>query len=47
MSTLAKIENDCKTYVKRVDEAVAMDLEKIRSDLNNLRVKAAQYGSTP
>ncbi len=46
MSTSAKLENDYKTYVKEVEEAVAAGLEKIRSDLNVLRAKAAQYGPT-
>ncbi len=46
MSTSAKLENDYKTYVKNVEEAVAADLEKIRSDLNGLRVKASHYGDS-
>jgi len=36
---------DYETYVKSVEEAAAADLEKIRSDLNALKEKAAQYGS--
>jgi predicted transcriptional regulator len=41
----SKLEKDYQDYVKSVEEAAAADLEKIRSDLNALKIKATQYGS--
>ncbi len=45
MSASNKLEDDYKAYVKSIEEAAATHLGKIRSDLNALKAKAAQYGS--
>ncbi len=45
MSASSKLEKDYQDYVKGVEEAVAADIEKLRSDLNALKRKAAQYDS--
>jgi hypothetical protein len=43
----SKLEKDYEVYVKNVEDAAAADLAKIRSDLNALKCKAAQYDSAP
>jgi predicted transcriptional regulator len=45
LSKSSKLEKDYQDYVKSVEEAAATTIEKIRSDLNALKLKAAQYGS--
>ena len=43
MSTLDKLQNDYRSFIENVERTAAADIEKIRSDLNALKEKAAQF----
>jgi hypothetical protein len=46
MSTLDKLQNDYQSYIQNVERTAAADIKKIRSDLNALKDKAAQFNQT-
>jgi hypothetical protein len=46
MSTLDKLQNDYQRFLENVNRTAAADIEKIRSDLNGLKEKAAQFNKT-
>jgi hypothetical protein len=46
MSTLDKLQNDYRSFIENVERTAAADIEKIRSDLNALKAKAAEFKET-
>jgi hypothetical protein len=46
MSTIDKLQNDYRSFIEKVERIAAADIEKIRSDLNALKAKAAQVNQT-
>ena len=42
MSASEKLESDYKRFIENIEHMAAQDIEKIRSDLNALKTKAAQ-----
>jgi hypothetical protein len=46
MSSLDKLQRDYQGFVENVERTAAADIEKIRQDLNALKVKAAEIPKT-
>jgi len=43
MSTSEKLDSDYRSFIKKAEQTAAADLEKIRSELDELRRQAAVY----
>ncbi len=46
MSSLDKLQKDYQSFIENVEHTAKADIEKIRSDLNALKNKAAQFTET-
>lgn len=44
--TAEKLETDYKNFIAAIERTASADIEKIRSDLNALKEKAAKMGET-
>jgi hypothetical protein len=43
MSSLDKLQKDYQRFVENIERTAAVDIEKIRMELNNLKNKAAEF----
>jgi hypothetical protein len=46
LSSSEKLESDYKSLIEKVEQTVAADKEKIRTDLNALKDKAARFAES-
>ena len=46
MTSLDKLQSDYQRYIENVEAQAKADIEKIRSDLEALKIKAAEFKET-